>query len=346
MRVAPSGQVVISGYGVDATGRHTGYTAPEVARGDAATVLSDQWSMGAIAVELLLGERLYDSSEDRRARCREGEVGPWLAQIGRAWPALVKTIGRLLDPDPAKRFDDPAAMQEALAHALESMPGAPGIENLVSRIRAVENRLSARRPPRPEVLPQKLDEPDTIRVAPQRVRSAPAARAPRAPDAARPPATPVAIAPLEAPAPASPPPPKAIPASPPRAEASAEPVDAPSPDGFGPNDAHTSPLFDLSEFDVTAGLRKAAEPPPPLPPAEPTPPPRTAPPTDAAASASDQTRSDGAKTPAPGRYALGRRSKAPQPPSQAAQAQRAAAQALRRNAKIQRGAVEHLGLAA
>ncbi len=82
------------------------YMAPEVARG-VADARSDQYSLGVVALELLLGTR--PELPGRTAfRVRAGE-GVGLAGV----------TARLLDPDPERRFPD----CEALVATLAAMPG-------------------------------------------------------------------------------------------------------------------------------------------------------------------------------------------------------------------------------
>ena len=57
IRLTPQGDIVIVGFGAHTKGRHPAYTAPEVALGSEPTPLSDQWTLGAILVEMVLGER-------------------------------------------------------------------------------------------------------------------------------------------------------------------------------------------------------------------------------------------------------------------------------------------------
>ncbi|MBL8974883.1 MAG: serine/threonine protein kinase [Myxococcales bacterium] len=81
------------------------YMAPEVARG-AADARSDQYSLGVVALELLLGTR-------------PELVGRTAFRVGAAAGAgLGAVTARLLDPDPGRRFPD----CDALVSALTAMP--------------------------------------------------------------------------------------------------------------------------------------------------------------------------------------------------------------------------------
>ena len=82
------------------------YMAPEVARG-VADARSDQYSLGVVALELLLGTR-PELAGRSAFRLRAGEGS-----------GLRAVTTRLLDPDPERRFPD----CEALAATLAAMPG-------------------------------------------------------------------------------------------------------------------------------------------------------------------------------------------------------------------------------
>ena len=101
------------------------YMAPEVT-GAGATAASDQFSLGILGMELLLG-RLPGSQER-----------PDLARSLRRGSGLHALIGRLADPDPSKRFPDMAAVASRLQQELTEMKN--GDDPIASLRRYLEER--------------------------------------------------------------------------------------------------------------------------------------------------------------------------------------------------------------
>jgi serine/threonine protein kinase len=93
-----------------------GYMAPEYAHTGHFDARSDLFSLGVTLYECLGGRRPYDGQRDVETleRARSGERTP-LAQLAPHAPEpLVRIIERLIDPSPAERFADAAALLEAL----------------------------------------------------------------------------------------------------------------------------------------------------------------------------------------------------------------------------------------
>lgn len=101
------------------------YMAPEVT-GDGATAASDQFSLGILGMELLLG-RLPGPQERQE-----------LAESLRRGPGLHALIGRLAEPDPSKRFSDMAAVVSRLQQELVEMKN--GDDPIASLRRYLEER--------------------------------------------------------------------------------------------------------------------------------------------------------------------------------------------------------------
>jgi eukaryotic-like serine/threonine-protein kinase len=101
------------------------YLAPERRRGEAATVRTDLWSLGATLTELLTGEPPGPEADERLER-RRSELPP----------QLLRLVRHLLAPDPADRPTDALAALELLAgdpsssHADTPPPGIPRTELL------------------------------------------------------------------------------------------------------------------------------------------------------------------------------------------------------------------------
>ncbi len=93
------------------------YMAPEQLRGEAATPSSDLWALGVMAIELLCGLPPFDGdtfpeviSSQRRPPHR-----PPPAEIPKT---MVAILARLLEPDPAKRFQSAREVREQLRAAV------------------------------------------------------------------------------------------------------------------------------------------------------------------------------------------------------------------------------------
>ena len=124
------------------------YMAPEILSGTPATPLSDQFSLACTLWEVLAGRRLFDAKTDPEVvaaivKCDVpslGEIRPDLP------PALVTTIHRALEPDPAKRFPSARAMAHELSEILRREEKAWGdadalVSTAVSEARAAKQRL-------------------------------------------------------------------------------------------------------------------------------------------------------------------------------------------------------------
>jgi len=84
------------------------YMAPELWKGQKATVASDLYALGVILYELASGERPFLSSTE----------SPWEERLTRKPPAVDPkwaAVDRLLDPDPARRFHSADEVAHALA---------------------------------------------------------------------------------------------------------------------------------------------------------------------------------------------------------------------------------------
>lgn len=92
-----------------------GYMAPEVARGEGATTLSDLYSAGCVLFEMLTGELPYEG-ESLDSLVRQAQEPPRLGLLRRRrvpwW--LRRVVERLLEKNPADRFPSAQAVLEAL----------------------------------------------------------------------------------------------------------------------------------------------------------------------------------------------------------------------------------------
>ncbi|WP_342373925.1 serine/threonine protein kinase [Myxococcus stipitatus] len=109
-------------------GRGT-YRAPEVTRGEAASEVSDVYSLGAIAYELLTQREPVAPGSGVSTRRSEGLPPP--SRLDRRINArLDPIILRALEPNAARRFRSCAEFANALRNFLSASGGMPGVEDV------------------------------------------------------------------------------------------------------------------------------------------------------------------------------------------------------------------------
>jgi serine/threonine-protein kinase len=126
------------------------YMAPEIFAGEPATPLSDQFSLACTLWEALAGRRLFDAKTDPEvvALIRKCDV-PSIGEARLDLPiALVATIHRALEPDPAKRFPSARAFAHELNEILRRDEKTWGdadalVSNAVAEARQAKQRLVA-----------------------------------------------------------------------------------------------------------------------------------------------------------------------------------------------------------
>ncbi|MEO5576283.1 MAG: serine/threonine-protein kinase [Gaiellaceae bacterium] len=110
------------------------YMAPEVVRGEPATIAADVYSLGAVLYELLTGRPPRHATTIADLAADEPVLRP-SERVRGVPPHLERAIVRALDPDPALR---PASARE-LAHELEAPSAAPTLSQrppeVVRRVR-------------------------------------------------------------------------------------------------------------------------------------------------------------------------------------------------------------------
>lgn len=146
VRLTPDGNLVLVGFGCKPKGRHPAYTAPEVANGNPASPHSDQWTLGAIMVELILGERLYDGTANVNEAVREGDVAFWVQRVSEQHPELGETLRTMLAPQPQHRFNQNHELLKALLTAGRKIGGTVNRRSLASAVMSHGHRLSKVRP--------------------------------------------------------------------------------------------------------------------------------------------------------------------------------------------------------
>ena len=131
--------------GADATGvaGTPMYLAPEVLAGEPPTPRSDLYSLGVLIFHLLTGAYPYTGADLDGLRAAHADgTRSWLRDLRPDLPdALVQSIERAIDADPARRFATAGAMERALREALEApgraaealpVPAAGDTKNIVS----------------------------------------------------------------------------------------------------------------------------------------------------------------------------------------------------------------------
>ncbi len=102
------------------------YMAPEAWRGEAATVRSDLYSLGAVLYELAAGRPPHDAPHlaELMLAVRDEDARP-LAEAAEVDPRLAAVVDRCLRRDPAARFPSADAVLEALEALVVDGPAPP-----------------------------------------------------------------------------------------------------------------------------------------------------------------------------------------------------------------------------
>ncbi len=88
------------------------YVAPEAARGEEVTAMSDQYAVGVILYECAVGVNPFAASAgpDALRRIMHGDYPPLSRHDARPSEALVRIVERAMSLDPASRYDDIKAL--------------------------------------------------------------------------------------------------------------------------------------------------------------------------------------------------------------------------------------------
>jgi eukaryotic-like serine/threonine-protein kinase len=103
------------------------YLAPEVLAGEPPTPQSDLYSLGVLLFHLLTAAYPYNADDLDGLRIAHADgARVWLRDLRPDLPdALVRSIERAIDEDPARRFATAGGMERALANVLQQRPAAP-----------------------------------------------------------------------------------------------------------------------------------------------------------------------------------------------------------------------------
>lgn len=131
------GSLRVVGYGRPTSRRVPSYTAPEQAAGAFMDARTDQWALGSLGVEMLLGQAVYSGAPDPMGLALQGRVGPWLDRLERRWPEVCRVLARCLAPAAGDRYAREADLVRDLLAAARTIGGRADIAALAGRVAAL-----------------------------------------------------------------------------------------------------------------------------------------------------------------------------------------------------------------
>nr|WP_277991252.1 protein kinase [Corallococcus macrosporus] len=117
------------------------YAAPEVLRGEPATALSDQFSLGTLLAEMLAGQHPFGGSAEPMA-VAYSILNRAPASLPDVPASLATLVLRMLSRDPAGRFPEPEDVSEALARWLATTGEPASSHALATFLRGVRLPMS------------------------------------------------------------------------------------------------------------------------------------------------------------------------------------------------------------
>jgi serine/threonine-protein kinase len=116
------------------------YLSPEQARGEPAGPASDLYALGVVSYQLLAGRLPYEAASlTDLARQQDSVAPPPLDRVDPAIPRpLAQVVARALERDPADRFADAAAMEQALTEAMRGVAPPPRVADDTEATRMLE----------------------------------------------------------------------------------------------------------------------------------------------------------------------------------------------------------------
>ena len=136
VRLTPEGRVKLMGFGRPPNRKRPAYTPPEQAANAFLDARSDQWTLGSLGVEMLLGQPVYHNAPDPMGLALSGRVGPWLDRLERRWPEVCRVLARCLAPAAGDRYHRDADLVRDLLSAGRTIGGRADVTALVGRVQA------------------------------------------------------------------------------------------------------------------------------------------------------------------------------------------------------------------
>lgn len=128
--------VVVLGFGAAPTALAWSYIPPEQVAGAFVDIRSDQWRLGALAIELVTNATLYEGAENPQQEALEGRVTPWVARLERRQPELARVVQKMLAPAAGGRYSTDGELIRDLLEVARLSGGRPDRAGLGSRLRA------------------------------------------------------------------------------------------------------------------------------------------------------------------------------------------------------------------
>ncbi len=117
------------------------YLAPEIVQGMRPSPASDQFAMGSVLWEALVGRKLFEAETDYEVyrKLHNGQVEPLRPRRPDLPAKLVKVIHRALEPEPEDRFESTREMARQLGEVLK---GSRNTQDLHARLSRMVARVS------------------------------------------------------------------------------------------------------------------------------------------------------------------------------------------------------------
>lgn len=111
------------------------YLAPEIARGDGASLESDIFGVGCVMWEALAGQPLFDGKSDLDVfrRVRAGQILPLFGRRDDLPPRLIEVVHQALAPQVEDRYHTARDMAQDLAMVIAGEPLAGDAQDLLGR---------------------------------------------------------------------------------------------------------------------------------------------------------------------------------------------------------------------
>ncbi|MEC8382258.1 MAG: hypothetical protein VXZ96_18145 [Myxococcota bacterium] len=117
------GTTVLLGMGRQLYNSDKNYRSPEQAAVAFVDWRTDQWSLGALMVELLLQTKLYHNQSNLQQALLKGDVSYWTQAVGQRWPILEPVLTRMLSANAGERYSDERRLVNELRAIHQKLDG-------------------------------------------------------------------------------------------------------------------------------------------------------------------------------------------------------------------------------